>query len=91
MVTIGGFLSVPTYGFLSVMIVPILAIMLIPTVYPAILKTAIRLRLEAQSVITPPENRDDPVTKAPPAALVKEPTVRLDQGEADGVEVDSGL
>ena len=91
MVTIGGFLSVPTYGFLSVMIVPILAIMLIPTVYPAILKTAIRLRLEAQSVITSPENRDDPVTKAPPAALVKEPTVPLDQGEADGVEVDSGL
>ena len=91
-VAIGGFLSVPTYGFLSFMIVPILAVMLVPTVYPAILKTAIRLRLEAQSVLTPPADPNDPVTKAPPSAILKQnPDDRLDQGEADGIDVDNGL
>jgi len=51
-VALSGFLSVPTYGFVSTLIFPLLCALVIPTVYPAFEKTAIRLHLEAESIMT---------------------------------------
>ena len=50
-VGLGGWLSVPTYGFLSAGILPLIAFLVVPSVYPAIMKTAIRLHFEACSIM----------------------------------------
>ena len=50
-VGLGGWLSVPTYGFLSAGILPLIAFLEVPSVYPAIMKTAIRLHFEACSIM----------------------------------------
>jgi len=46
----GGFLSVPTYGFISMALLPMLLLIIIPTIYPAFLKTAMRLHLEVNAL-----------------------------------------
>jgi hypothetical protein len=50
-VTLGGFPAVPTHGFASAAVFPLLFILVVPSVYPAFLKTAVRLHLEAQAML----------------------------------------
>lgn len=54
-VVLGGFLSAPTYGFLSLSILPILGAMVVPTIFPAFLKSALRLHAEANAALSKPD------------------------------------
>jgi hypothetical protein len=50
-VTLGGGLAVPTYGFMSAGMVPTIFVVVVPTLYPAFLKSALRLHVEANAFL----------------------------------------
>ena len=51
LVTLGGFPAVPTHGFASAAVFPLLFCLVVPAIYPAFLKTGVRLHLEAQAML----------------------------------------
>lgn len=50
-VTLGGCLAVPTYGFISALMIPTVFAVVVPTLYPALLKSALRLHVEANAFL----------------------------------------
>ena len=60
----GGFPAVPTYGLLSAAVFPVLVLLVIPQIYPAFLKSAIRLHLEAEAILRNKSRSDSPEATA---------------------------
>lgn len=71
LVTVGGFISSPTYGLMSTGMIPIILLLILPLIYPAMLKTALRLHAETRMTLQvggvyhdgpiPSQDRDDEI------------------------------
>lgn len=85
-VVLGGFLSSPTYGLLSLLILPVLFAMVIPNVYPAFLKSALRLHAEANAALA--RTADEPPKQSPDGSPRRVHNVDVALAEAAGDAAD---